>query len=81
MTYATDSVPTGLTVGDFNKDTKLDLVVADGGNSWMSVFLSNRDGIFQKQKMFKVVTNPFSVTVADLNNDAKLDLVASNSNI
>lgn len=69
--------PPATTVGDFNRDTKLDLVVANGGNGSISVLLGFEDGTFQNQMKSKVGEYPFSVTINDFNEDHILDLAVT----
>jgi Bacterial Ig-like domain (group 3)/FG-GAP-like repeat len=76
-------VPTGVNVavGDFNGDTKLD-VVATNLDSTVSIFIGNGDGTFQPQYTVIAIpsTGPYSayitvsVTVGDFNNDGNVDL-------
>lgn len=70
----------GVTVGDFNGDGKLDLVlgVSTGGTSPSSVqvMLGNGDGTFQTGiSSTSGPTIPFKMAVGDVNGDGKLDLV------
>jgi len=67
-------------VADFNGDGKLDFVVSDYHDNYVSVFLGNDDGTFQAAVNYDAGTNPTSVVVADLNGDGKLDLAVSNQN-
>lgn len=78
------NAPTGVAVGDLNKDGKPDLVVASstGCCPWgggISVLLNNGNGTFQSPVLY---LNPNGVdngqvTVADLNADGKLDVLES----
>lgn len=76
------SLPTGVAVGDFNKDGKPDIVVAaTAGNpsGGISVLLNNGNGTFQSPVLY---SNPGGVdnglvAVSDLNADGKLDAVES----
>jgi hypothetical protein len=67
-----------VTVGDFNNDKKLDLVVTNDNDATVSVLLGNGDGTFQTQVKFAVGDEPFYVVVGDFNNDAKQDLAVVN---
>jgi archaellum component FlaF (FlaF/FlaG flagellin family) len=71
------SEPFFAAAGDFNKDGKLDVVLADFANSQVSVLLGKGDGTFQTPVYYSVGFEPRSVAVADLNNDGNLDLAVS----
>jgi len=83
--FALGSNPDWISVGDFNKDRKLDVVVANfglSGPSSISVLLGNGDGTFQPQTNLPLPSeaDPWQVQVADLNGDGNLDIVSSNNN-
>ena len=64
--------PYSVAVGDFNRDGKLDLVVANYPSIFtVSVLLGNGDGTFQPQVTYPVGRQPISVAVADLSGDRK----------
>jgi hypothetical protein len=69
----------GLTPGDFNRDGKPDLVVANAGNDSVSFFRGNGNGTFASGLSFSTGagTRPRWVSAGDFDNDGKLDLVAS----
>ena len=79
--YAVGTSPVFLALGDFNGDRKLDLVVANQGNSEdgiasnVSVLLGNGDGTFGKAVTFANGPEAVSVAVGDFNGDGKLDFV------
>jgi len=74
---------TGIAVGDFNGDGKVDLAMVGISNATtlageVLVFLGNGDGTLQSPNAFPLGINPTSVAVGDFNGDGKLDLVAVN---
>src|SRR5215471_4177105 len=62
-----------MATADFNHDGFLDVVTADGNNTF-SVLLGNSDGAFLPTVNYSA-PQPKSVAVADFNRDGKLDLV------
>jgi len=81
--YSTGSTGSGtysVAVGDFNRDGKLDLVVANQASNNISVLLGNGDGTFQAAVNYGTGsgTGPTSVAVGDFNGDGKLDLAVAN---
>ncbi len=77
-----DSAPWWVAVGDFNNDTQLDIVVANGNTSNIGLFLDYGNGSFANQNLFSTgeSSNPTSIVVADFNNDKRLDIAVANYN-
>src|SRR2546426_804401 len=58
--------PAGVAVGDFNRDGKPDLAVANLNDNTLSVLLGNGDGTFQAAQTFGGVgSHPYFVAVGD----------------
>jgi urease beta subunit len=77
--YGVGDNPQALVSGDFNGDTRPDLVVANTGSSDVTLMLGNADGTFSSAGDFAVGYSPTSVAAGDFNGDGKLDLVTANS--
>src|SRR2546426_12347976 len=71
--YAVGANPSSVAVGDFNRDGRPDLAVANYGsnkqNDDVSVLLGNGDGTFQAARTFDTGTYTAFVVVVDVNND------------
>ncbi len=70
--------PSGLAVADFNHDSKLDLVVALGGD--LAFLPGNGDGTFGPivDSLLRTI-HPFMVGVGDFNHDGRLDVAVAHS--
>jgi hypothetical protein len=75
--YAVGSDPQSVAVGDFNRDGRPDIVVANSQGFSVSVVLSNSEGTFQTQVQYAVGGFPSGVAVGDFNRDGKLDIAVS----
>jgi hypothetical protein len=67
----------GLVIGDFNRDNKQDLAVANYVDNTVSVLLGNGLGSFQSAGVFAVGAAPWMLVVSDLNGDLMPDLAVS----
>ncbi|CAF0789784.1 unnamed protein product [Adineta ricciae] len=74
------SAPYGISVGDFNDDTQLDIAVANYGSNSLGILLGCINGTFFNQLTYKTgdYSQPWSVAVADFDNDHRLDVVIAN---
>ncbi|MDY7053858.1 FG-GAP repeat domain-containing protein, partial [Limnospira fusiformis] len=73
------SSPYAITVGDFNRNRKLDLAVANYSGSNVSLLLGKGDGTFDlSDTNLTVVNRPRLIAAGDLNADRNLDLVVMN---
>jgi len=70
----TGASPSSIAVGDFNRDGKLDLAVANKGSATVSIFLGNGDGTFQTKVDYATIASPVGITTADLRGNGILDL-------
>jgi hypothetical protein len=74
------SQPRSVAAGDFNKDNRMDIVVANSGTSTIGIFLSHTDGTLADQKTYPTgsQSHPYSVIVNDFNDDNHLDIAVAN---
>ncbi len=76
--YETPGPASGVISGDFNRDGRPDLAVANGqgdGDSRITVFLGTGSGHFGAGADYTVRTEPSKILTADLNGDGFLDLI------
>ena len=67
-----------VTVGDFNRDGKTDVVMSDSAANIVSVLMGNGDGTFQTPLNLFVGPFPSVLRTADVNGDGIPDLVVGN---
>ena len=70
--------PISVTVGDFNADQKLDVVIGDQSVGTLGVILGKGDGTFQSAVKYAAGKSPDSVAVEDFNNDGVPDVAVAN---
>ncbi|HXR64630.1 MAG TPA: VCBS repeat-containing protein, partial [Ktedonobacteraceae bacterium] len=70
--------PTGIAVGDFKGNGKLDIVTTNATDNSITLLMGNGDGTFQPSRTVHVGVNPTGVTVGDFKGDGKLDIVTTN---
>ena len=76
------SQPQALVVGDFNRDGKQDIAVANGAGNSVSIYLGNGDGTFQSPANYVTAHGfPVAVVAGDFNGDGKVDLAVVLSRI
>jgi hypothetical protein len=82
LVYTTDegSASQSVAVGDFNNDTRQDIVVANPGTDTIGVFIGYGDGTFQNQTTYLtgIGSRPYAVAVGDFNGDNRLDIAVAN---
>lgn len=75
--FAVGINPSSLCYADFNKDSKIDLAVANHGGT-VSILLGNGAGSFDTATYFNVGYLPYSICTADFNNDSIADIATAN---
>lgn len=79
----------GITAGDLNGDGKPELVVPNGTDDNLTVYVNNGDGTFQTGVYYDVALSavpsgnvadvaPYGIAIADVNGDGKADVITSN---
>jgi len=76
--FAAGSSPSGVAVGDFNGDGKLDLAVTNQADNTVSILLGHGDGTFGAHTDFATGAQPVAVVTGDFNGDGHLDLAVAN---
>jgi len=80
VNYGTGVCPEHVATGDFNRDGKADLVVANAAFDNVSVLLGLGDGTFNPAVNYKTGHAPICSAVGDFNRDGKPDLAVANGN-
>jgi hypothetical protein len=79
VSYAAGIAPVSVAVGDFNGDGRLDLAVANGWSTNVSILLGNGHGAFERPFSFSIGDRQLgddaqSIAVGDFNHDGRPDL-------
>jgi hypothetical protein len=77
--FAVGLGPSSVGVGDFNRDGKQDLAVANFNGGIVSILLGTGNGSFGSATNFAVEVGPKSVAVGDFNGDGNQDLAVANA--
>ncbi|CAF4886753.1 unnamed protein product [Rotaria sp. Silwood1] len=74
------SYPYWIRTGDFNNDSRLDIVVANYGANNIGVLLGHGNGTFSSQTTYFTgdESHPYSVVVGDFDNDKQMDIAVAN---
>jgi len=78
--YAINSGPYYLTIGDFNRDGKLDIISANSGSQTVGVLLNKGTGTFSAATYYNVSGDTIFANAADINGDDQIDLTAVTEN-
>ncbi len=75
--------PTGVVVGDYNRDGMMDVAVALAGtrNKGVQILWGQSGGKFESSKVFKAGRQPLSIVDLDMNNDGLTDFVTSSNSL
>jgi FG-GAP-like repeat/Bacterial Ig-like domain (group 3) len=68
--------PYYLTIGDFNRDGKLDIISANNGNATVGVLLGTGTGTFGATTYYPVGSGDIFANVGDINGDDRVDITA-----
>jgi hypothetical protein len=68
--------PYYLTIGDFNRDGKLDLISANNGNATVGIMLGTGTGTFGAMTYYPVGSSDIFANVGDINGDDRVDITA-----
>jgi hypothetical protein len=80
VNYQVGDRPSGIGVGDFDRDTELDLAVGNNASGTVSVLFNQRDGTFTGPVHTEVDGVRTGLAVADFNGDAKPDVAVTSGN-
>ena len=76
------SSPNSIQSGDFDRDGKMDLAVANSGMSNIGLLIGYGNGVFRQDRIYTTGKNsyPDDIAVGDFNGDNRLDIISANFN-
>jgi hypothetical protein len=77
INYASSDSSNGITTGDFNHDSNLDIAVSQYEAGSLLLFTGNGDGTFSPGGEVSTSGSPYAVCSADFDGDGNVDLAAS----
>jgi len=80
VNYPAGNEPIFIAAGDFNRDGKPDLAVANYWDNNIAIYLGRGDGTFNTPVTCNTGSNPTSIAVGDFDRDGKPDMAVTNSN-
>jgi hypothetical protein len=77
----TGSNPIGIVIGDFNGNTRWDILIVEFGTGNVNLLVRYIEATFESQSTYPTGggAHPHSVTVGDFNNDNRTDIAVANS--
>src|SRR5207237_8863525 len=72
-----NSLPDAIVAGDFNRDGRTDLAVADTSTNEVSILLGNGDGTFRALPPIPVAGGPDSIVEGDFTGNGQIDLAVA----
>src|ERR1700730_16369853 len=72
--YSTGSLPDGSAAADFNHDGNVDIIIANEGDTTLSLLLGNGDGTLRPAGTIQIGYRPISVATGDFNGDGNIDV-------
>ncbi len=76
--HAVGARPRAIAAADFNGDNRLDVVVANGGDSSVTILLGDGRSRFRSSRAFAAGPEPADINAVDVDRDGDVDLVVAN---
>ncbi|CAF2132198.1 unnamed protein product [Rotaria magnacalcarata] len=78
ITTGNGSKPRSFVIGDFNNDSRMDIVAANSGSNKIAIFIGYGNFTFLNPMTYATGFRPMSISPGDFNNDTQLDIVIAN---